>query len=154
MTMNDEDRKHECAPEHASEVLGWINNRGGVAVWPSVNMSNLGASWSTPALTKEGEPTPKPTWQADSKPSQVITDPADIVVVMRKEVKRFHVAVRMGAQGFMLKLTDASARKLRAALDKAGDKASHHFDYETQEAVITMPASVILIVEYVGALER
>jgi hypothetical protein len=147
--------KHECALENAPRFLDWIKNRGGVAVWNSIDFSNLGASWSTPALT-DGVPTPKPTWQADSKPSRIITDPNEIEVIVRKEVKRFHVAIRRGSQGFSFKLTDASSRKVRAMCDKFGDESSYHFDYETQECVITMPETKVSLAEcwgYLGDLE-
>jgi len=41
--------KHIVTPEHATKMLGWLQTRGGIAVWPSVNLSNPGASWSTGA---------------------------------------------------------------------------------------------------------
>ena len=65
--------EHECSLENARLFADWIANRGGVAVWRSVNLSNPGASWSTPALTVEGEPTPKPTWQAANTPEKIVT---------------------------------------------------------------------------------
>lgn len=55
------------------------------------------------------------------------------------EVKRFHVAVRWGAQGFSLKLTDGATRNVRRALAKAGEGSTYTFDYDTQECVIYMP---------------
>ena len=56
-----------------------------------------------------------------------------------REVRRFRVAVRRGAQGLTLKLTDASAAKLRRRLVEAGPDASYRFDYDSQEAVIEVP---------------
>jgi hypothetical protein len=70
--------KHECAPENAEKMLGWIKNRGGVAIWPSINFSNFGASWSTPALTTDGKPYPKPTWQAANEPSRAARSSASV----------------------------------------------------------------------------
>jgi hypothetical protein len=47
----------------------------------------------------------------------------------------------MGAQGMTMKLTDASTKRLRRAVEKwqaiaADGDAWYKFDYETQEAVI------------------
>ena len=143
-----EEDKHECAPENAAQMRQWIETRGGVAIWRSVNLSNPGASWSTPALQKDGTPTQRPTWESDKTPERVITRADDIVVVSRKEVKRFHVAVRTGSQGMSLKLTDGATRRVREAVAKAGDGAAYDFDYSTQEAVITVPDKSIPLSEY------
>lgn len=134
--------KHECAPEHAARMLDWIANRGGVAVWQSINVANLGASWSTPATLADGQPATKPTWQVADAPERIITDARDIEVVTRREVKRFHVGV------FALKLTDGATRKVRAAVEKAGEGASYEFDYSTQEAVITVPGEHVLLSDW------
>jgi hypothetical protein len=131
--------KLTVSPENADRFRDWLQNRGGLAIWRSVNLSNPGASWTTPALQPDGSPTPKPTWEADSHPERIVTDPAEVEVVEPREVRRFHVAVRRGSQGFTLKLTDASTRKVRAAVEKAGDEAWYVFDYSTQEAVILVP---------------
>lgn len=139
---------HHCTAENAPKFADWIANRGGVAVWRSINLSNPGASWSTPALTKEGEPYPKPTWQADSKPERVVTDPDNVLVSEDEEVKRFHVAIRRGG-GFQFKCTDASSRKIEKAVEKAGEGAYYIFDYFTQEAVIMAPAKTYTLREWV-----
>ena len=127
--------KHEVSPENAPLFLEWIRSRGGIAVWNSADLSNPGASWSTPAETN-GKPTSKPGWQSESKPARVITDANDVVVVSRKEVKRFRVAIRSGRNSLRFRITDGSQRKLDNALEKAGDGSSYEFDYSTQEAVV------------------
>jgi hypothetical protein len=137
--------KHECSPENASRMLAWIRDRGGIAVWRSINLSNPNGSWSSPVLTN-GEPTSRPTWEAEGKPSRIITDANDVVVITRKEVKRFRVGLR--GIGLVRKLTDASTRKLRAACKKAGEDSSYEFDYETQEAVITAPDTKVSLAEW------
>ena len=139
--------KHLVEEKNAARVVEWCASRGGVAVWRSINMSNLRASWSTPALTPEGQPTAKPSWEADSKP-EVIHQAGDIGVVCYTEVKRFHVAIRRGSQGLSFKLTDASARKLNAALDKVGERSTYRFDYDTQEAIILTPGVEIGLSEW------
>jgi len=139
---------HEVAPENAAKMLDWIEKRGGVAVWKSVNLSNPGASWSTPALAPDRSPYRKPTWEASSEPHKVITDPAEIAVVTRKEVKRFHVAIR--ASGMSMKLTPGSSRRVDKAVERAGEDASYYFDYESQEAVITVPSETVPLLQFLG----
>jgi len=133
--------RHEVIPENALRFLEWINDRGGVAVWKSIDLSDPGYSVSTPALT-DGEPTRKPHWKVGETPDRVITDAADIDVIKYKEVKRFHVGLRRGAQGLSIKLTDAASARVRREVEKAGEGASYEFDYETQDAVILAPDGV------------
>jgi len=140
--------KLECAPENAAMMLRWIAERGGVAVWESVNLSNPGASWSTPALADDGLPALRPSWEADNKPARIVTDASEIEVVTRLEVKRFRVAVRRGSQGLMLELTDGAARKVEAAIAEAGEDANYRFDYGTQEAVVTVPDKKVPLSEW------
>ena len=97
---------------------------------------------SSPALSLGGQPTPKPHWKVASEPSRIITDASEIDVVTWKEVKRFHVGVRRG-DGLSFKLTGGATRKVRAAVAKAGDGATYHFDYDAQEAVIVVPDKVV-----------
>jgi hypothetical protein len=139
--------KHPCAPENAARFLKWVRERGGVAVWLSVNLSNPGASWSTPALYEDGTPGGPPSWESARTPCRVITDPEDVEVITAKEVKRFHVAVRRGS-GLSFKLTDGSSRKLRDALAKAGEGSWYQFDYGAQEAVIFVPGEKISLLEW------
>jgi hypothetical protein len=58
-----------------------------------------------------------------------------------KEVKRIRIAVRMGSQGFSLKLTDASSDKVTRALSQLsealGRDVCYHHEYD--ETVITVP---------------
>jgi hypothetical protein len=131
-----------CTPEDAPRMLKWLRERGGVAVWLSINLSNPGASWMSPALQENGLPTSKPNWQADTTPVRVISDPAEILVRKDKEVHRFRIALRTGSQGLSVKLTDHSSQKVHKALDKFGPEARYVFDYETQQAVILMPDGV------------
>lgn len=137
----------ECSVENAPKFIEWCKSRGGVARWRSVNLSNPGASWSTPALTLEGLPTPKPTWQADSAPELVESDPAKITVFMDREVRRLRVAIKRG-DSFNFVLTDASTRKVRKATAEAGPEAYYRFDYDSQEAVIMAPDSKMTLAQW------
>lgn len=146
--------KHHCTLENAPKFADWIANRGGVAVWRSINLSNPGASWSSPALTEDGQPYPQPTWQADKQPERIITDSEEILVTEDEEVKRFRVGVRRCDQGLTFKLTDASSRKIEKAVEKAGEGAYYVFDYETQDAVIMKPAKSYMLKAWLENRER
>jgi hypothetical protein len=135
-TQQQKVARHECMPWNAAKFLDWIKSRGGIAIWKSIDLSDPGKSWSTPALSEDGAPTTKPTWQAESTPSRIITSADDVDVLVPSEVKRFRVALRMGAQGLKVKCTDASSAQIRSAVEKAGKGAWYEFDYERQEAVI------------------
>jgi hypothetical protein len=55
------------------------------------------------------------------------------------EVKRFRVGIRLGAQGFKVKVTDGGTRRIWREIAKAGEGSFCEFDYMTQEAVIMKP---------------
>jgi hypothetical protein len=136
-----------CTPENAPSFAEWIATRDGVALWRSVDLSDCHASWSTPLNEKDGTPTPSPHWKAQKSP-RIITQARDIVVVTHEEVKRFRVGVRRGSQGLSYKVTDGGTRRIRAAVDKAGEGAFYEFDYGTQEAVIKAPTSTTPLDEW------
>lgn len=137
--MNETKLYEMTVPGSREKFAEWIEKRGGIAVWPCVNLSNMTGPCFTPALSESGEPTPKPGWQYGAR-VEVVTDLARFKFAKSmKEVDRFRVALRRSGNGLMVKLTDASSAKLRKRLDKAGEDARYHFDYETQEAVITVP---------------
>lgn len=125
----------ECCEEHALKFWTWIHHRGGVAKWRSADLGDLGKTWSTPYLDKEGKPTPKQTWKMEDKPEKIVTDPAQVRVYAPLEMDRFPVSVKRG-DAFRFVLTDASSRRLKSRLKKVGDDAFYEFDYSTQEAII------------------
>jgi hypothetical protein len=133
--------RHVVTEENATKFLEWIAKRGGVAVWLSVDLSDPGASMSSPALSLDGQPTPRPHWKVASEPSHIIKNASEIDVVTWKEVKRFHVGIRR--VGMSLKLTDGATRKLRAVVAKVGGDATYRFDYELQEAVVLVPDKTV-----------
>lgn len=125
-------------PGAKEKFTAWIAGRGGVAVWPCVNLSNLTGPTFTPALT-DGKPTTKPGWQYGPC-CETITDLSRFRFAREvKEVKRFRVAVRPKSSGMAFKLTKGSAERLKRAIEKAGGDSVYRFDYEHQEAVIEVP---------------
>ena len=141
--MNTVLTNHVTDESNAAMFAAWIATRGGVAVWPSVNLSNPGASWSTPALTN-GLKTNKPTWEAAENPERIITSMDEVDVVTFVEVKRFHIALRMS--DFAVKVSDGGSRRIRKETMRAGDGAIYRF--EGQEAVILKPSTTITLREW------
>lgn len=121
----------------------WIKGRGGVRVWNNVDMSNLdGGDMYTPALTEDGKEYPKSRWSHAQ--GELIQDIGRFVFATEEVlVKRFHVGIRLGAQGMCLKLTDASSarvhRECQKVKDKYGRAPSYGFDYEAQDCLINLP---------------
>jgi len=130
---------------NAEKFSNWIKERGGIAQWDAIDFS--GASCFTPALT-DGTPTTKPHWKYPNTPQAIISDSSMVNLYTQKEVKRFHIAVRIGANGLRVKCTDASTRKIHAALEKLGKDAWYEFDYSTQEAVFYLPDSSITLKDW------
>ena len=65
----------------------------------------------------------------------------------RKEVQRFHIGIEQ--HGMSLKLTGGATRKVRAACDKLGPDSAYEFDYDTQEAIITMPGERVSLADWI-----
>jgi hypothetical protein len=140
---------HIVTADKAPKIAEWLRDRGGLLVWPSVNLSNPGASWTTPARNAGGSPVTKPTWESASQPERVITDAQEVLVSRDIEVKRFRVGVRMSGSGLSMKVTDGGSRRVRSAVMKAGDGAYHVFDYSAQEAVIMRPEAPAPLVQFI-----
>lgn len=127
-------------------ILSWLKERGGLAVWGCLDLSDPGKTWTTPLRNADGTPKRKPHWAATEEPVMVVTKPEELAFSVDVEAARFHVAVRRGG-GLNMELTDASSRKVRKAVEKAGDGAFHVFDYDTQEAVIMAPVGGLVDAE-------
>lgn len=148
MTATIDATKLQVNAEHAAKFKDWLANRGGLLIWQSVDLSDPGATMTSPYRGPDGEVVTKPHWKMGDMPIRHITSIDDIEVCVDKEVKRFRVGVRRGSQGFTYKVTDGGSRKIRAAVEKAGVGAYHVFDYMTQEAVIMAPDKVIPLAEW------
>jgi hypothetical protein len=138
---------HVISASNAKLVTEYLKTRGGIALWKSINLSNIGATWMSPTLTEDGKPYPKPSWQAESTPSRVITEAREILVAVDVEVKRFRVGVERGGM-FSFQVTAGGSRRIRREVSKAGENAYHVFDYATQEAVILRPESLTPLSEW------
>lgn len=135
--------------ENAKQIYGWLQDRGGIHVWNSIDLSDLDRQMISPANDPEGRPTTKPHWKMSEFP-KLITDPEQVIVSIDKEVKRFHVATRMGSQGLSVKVTDGGSRRIRREVAKAGEGAYYTFDYgDYKNAVIMAPEKTMPIREYI-----
>lgn len=143
------DEKIDVTVPGARELFSkWIEHRGGVTRWENVNLSNPDAGDQfTPATTipkgdTPPEPYAAPHWSV--KRAETINDLERFRFVREmKEVERFSVDVQMGSNGLQIKLTDESTEKVRTRnseiSEEYGKPAYYHFEYDTQEAVITIP---------------
>lgn len=130
----------ECHIDNAPRFRDWLANRGGIAIWPSIDLRNAGASCSTPARTLAGEPTTKPGWQYANEPSIIVTDPAHVGVYQEALFKAIRVSLRRGRNGFDLKLTDTSQRRVDELIAQCEAK---HGTASIQRGVIPeAPASI------------
>jgi len=145
--------KHRILATNADQMWRWFHERGGIAVWKSIDICTAGQTWTTPLNDAEGQPMKKQDWRMEETPSLVITDPAEVVVDVPREVKRFRVAVKMGGQGMMLKCSDGASRRIKRELAKAGEGSWYEFDYATQEAVIYIPGESCLLPNYIAGEE-
>ena len=143
--------RHRILAANADQIWRWFQERGGIAVWKSVDFATAGQSWTTPLHDAEGQLTKKQDWRMEETPSLVITDPAEVVVDVPREVKRFRVGIKMGSQGMMLKCTEGATRRIRRECEKAGDDSWHEFDYATQEAVIFVPGESQPLPEFMAS---
>lgn len=140
----------EIFPANVSQIVDWLANRGGLFVWGSCNLGNPGITWTTPASNVDGSSISKPNWQAD-KIIRHIRSLDDIVVIIPKVVKRFHVTTRIGTQGFSVKVSDGGSRKITKECEKAGEKSWYEFDYGSYEnAVILVPEKTIPLSVYLN----
>jgi hypothetical protein len=136
-----QEKKFSCLPENVAQFLDWFKNRGGIAVWLSADLSDPGRTYFRPYLTKDGKPMEKSA-QLHAMLA-LLTDSADMDVVTYKEIKRFHVATRLGANGLKVKVTSGGTNRIRKAVAKAAKEygdATFTFDYmDYNNAVILVP---------------
>jgi hypothetical protein len=129
----------ECMSEHAPRFADWIANRGGIAVWQSIDLSRPGERCTTPARDPLGNPATKPSWHYANDPN-IVTDPEQVGVYEEALYKEFRVGLRMGSQGLSLKLTDGAQRKLNKVM--ADCEAKHGNAHYHKGVLPDAPASM------------
>lgn len=125
--MNNVTESFVIHPDNAAQILGWFKQNRGLAHWTSVDLSDPGFALTTPAYTETGAPYPKPHWKVGNEPAFRIFDISQVRVGEYKLFKRFHAALRMGSQGFSIKVSDGGSRKIRHFLAQAGDGSFYKF---------------------------
>lgn len=128
---------------NAEKVLDWVLHRGGVAVWGNINMSLPMTDTLTPALTILKDPTPKPSYNVTSQPTQVVTSLDDVIVEGFEQVDTVRISTRVSSSGLYIKLTDASSAKLERKMNHWDEEAEAQgrrcfYRFEGDYAVIYM----------------
>jgi hypothetical protein len=150
--MKTTTKPHVISAMNAQVVYGWIKERGGIAIWRSINLGNPGASWSAPVKSAAGEVYGKPNWQCGNEPERIITDPAEVNVTVGKEAKRFKIRTRLSDNGLTIKLDGRSSERVRRYLEKyqTEDKETwYEFDGDT--CIIMVDDTVTPLVDYIKA---
>ena len=129
---------HRILAENANLIWKWFQERGGIVIWHSADLSDPSKTWTGPMKDAEGNPPKKENWKMEDQPREAFTDPMNVWVDTPKEIKRFHVAIRRGTQGMCFKCTDASSARIEREVAKR-QNSWYEFDYDTQEAVIYVP---------------
>ena len=122
--------KIEISKADAPRIADWLANRGGVAIWQSLDLSNASARTFTPADA------PRPSWRYADKPVEIVTQAGDIGVYQEKLYKAFPVSLRRSSNGLTLKLTDNSQRKLNKHMNDCREK---HGDAFWKKEVLPTP---------------
>lgn len=137
-----------CVPENAERFAMWLKDRGGISLWKSLNLSNPGASWCTPALSEDGTDYPKPNWQTESTPALTVCDSDFVGVEIPQEFKRIKISLQQ--RGMKVVLTDGSTRKVTKALEEAGDGSFYTFEDEV--AIIWKVVGTVGLMEWLEAV--
>lgn len=106
----------ECRPDHAAKLRDWIQNRGGVALWRSIDLSDPGASVLTPADSA------KPRWKFANEPEVIVTRGSDVGVYQEVLFRAFHVALRRSTNGLAFKLTDYASERVHKVMNECREK--------------------------------
>lgn len=144
---------HIIREENAAQILNWLQTRRGICIWSLADLGDPSFSLITPLHNADGSRVTKPSWKCANNP-RLIVDPAEVEVVVTRETKRFHVAVRMGGQGLSMKLTEGASRRVRKEVMRAGVDAFYEFSYDTQEAIILLPSTQVPLIEWTKSQER
>lgn len=133
--------RYACDESNAARIHDWLMTRGGILIWGTVSLSYPGKTWTTPFKDKDGNVASKPHYSCPTEPERHITSIDDVDVITAKEVKRFHVATRMGSQGMCIKVSDGGTRRIKSEVAKAREKygsAWHEFDYFDEKNAVIM----------------
>ena len=143
--------KHVCMPDNAATFKRWLAERGGLAIWESVDLGDLDKSWTTPATHADGSPATKPHWKAGDKPARLITDPAEVVVEVPRLLEKFDVKLRIHGMGVVL--AKSSEKKLHKRLAYCREQYKANVWYTTgpldfPEVCIWVAEKTVPLAEY------
>ena len=146
--------KYQVNSEDAPRIWDWIQNRGGIQIWESVDLSMPGHSLTVPLTDPNGVVNDKPPDWRHQQAGRIITSPDDVEVCIDKEVKRFHVGTQR-ADMLRWEVTSAGSKRIRQEVEKAGKGAYHVFDYgDYKNAVIMAPEKILPLREFIAQQEK
>lgn len=119
---------YSIQPENEKQIVEWLKNRGGVAVWANCDLGSpsIGNLSFTPATRRDGAKATSPSWQCGSEPAEVVTDQSKFEVVTYSEFRRVKVRTGPPMYGGLHRL---DKDKVYRAMDEAGEGAVWIPDY-------------------------
>lgn len=118
-------KPHIINSADAPRIVEWLQTRGGIRVWENRDIGGDSNGATTPAKTKEGADYPSPHWRFGQEPARTITDPADVEVATDVVVET--ITIKLKSSGHRMVLNNASDRRVRAALERAGEGSYYTF---------------------------
>lgn len=131
-----------CEPENAAKLKGWIDTRGGLLLWGSqlLERGHLGRTWITPCIDEAGNPPAPPHWGAAGN-SVLVTDPDDVAVELREELRRYGYRVPRCT-------LDKVWRKLNA--EHPDSDVGYELKLESGEYVFTKRGKLVPLLQFLG----
>lgn len=138
---------------NAPQMKKWITERGGIVRWASVDLSDPGAGMLGPRIGPDGKLTTKPHWKMGDEPELHITDPEQVGILTEKEFKTVRIGIQRGSGFMQMVLTDSATRRVREALEEAGEGSRYVFDFDDHDrriARIMRVDGVISLKQWMG----
>jgi len=108
--------KLEVNEANAAKIRSWIVDRGGVAIWKSIDLSRPEDQLLTPA-----DNVVKPAYYVENAPT-IVDRLSDVGVYPETLYKRVRVALRVSGNGLSMKVTDHSREKVNKVCDQCKEK--------------------------------
>jgi hypothetical protein len=138
---------YEVVSDNAPKIWDWLHTRGGIAVWENQLIGDRSSSSATTPVTHaDGRPATSPSWKCPGPP-WIITDPAEVVVVTDTILETVEIKVRLGSEGYLLKVTDASHRNMDRKVQKWRKKYPGKTIWWVATGDLTGPPTCLVLME-------
>jgi len=118
---------------NAPNMAKWITERNGIVRWASIDLSDPGAGMLGPRIGPDGKLTTKPSWKMGNEPEFHVTDPEEVGIITKKEVKTVRIGIQRGSGFMQMVLTDSASKRVKDALDEAGEGSRYVFDFDDHD---------------------